>query len=206
MAAAEKRETMPLVDAGATALVPALILLAAAVVITASRIDAALNRGDGEKLFWVGMTGLLTALLALAWAISGSPSSGPWLGAASLAGAALAVWWVRRRHQRRLAARVREERRRRISAIERRHDAVLLSWSSYELDGWKALEKPGLADAHKPETKHLIGAMRTAAALRPADDGGGLAEKDITDYGTAVAQLEEAWEHAEDTAGGGQAA
>ena len=53
---------MPQVDAGAGFLVTALILMVAAVALTAFRVDAALDRGDGEKLFWIGFTGLLAAL------------------------------------------------------------------------------------------------------------------------------------------------
>ena len=198
---------MPLVEAGATALVPALILLAAALGITAVRVDAALARGDGEKGFWVGLTGLLTALLAVVWAVAGSPRSGPWVGLASIAGAAGAFWWIRTRRRQRVNARKREEQRRRIAAATHRHDSVLLSWSSYELDAWKALEKPGMGNADRAESKALMRAMKAAAALRPQEEAPvEMNEKELADYETAVAGLEEAWGIAEDSAGGGRAA
>lgn len=188
-------------------LVPALLLMIGAMVATASRIDAALARQDGEKLFWVGLTGSLTALLAVAWAVAGSPRSGPWVGLAAVLGAAGAVRWVQVRHRRRKEARRQEARRQQIAALELRHDVVLKSWSSYELDGWKALEKPGLSDADKAETKNLMRAMKSAAALRPLSDASGaLDEARIRDYGAAVAGLEKAWASAEASAGGGQAA
>lgn len=198
---------MPLVEAGTTALVPALMLLAAAVIVTAARVDAALERGDGEKGFWIGLTGLLTALLAIVWAVAGSPQSGPGVGLASIAGAAGAVWWIRVRQRRRVTARRREDRRRRIAAATRRHDSVLVSWSSYELDGWKALEKPGIGNADRVESKALMRAMKAAAALRPHEEGPAeMNEKEMADYETAVAGLEEAWGEAEKSAGGDQAA
>lgn len=198
---------MPLVEAGTTALVPALILLAAAVIVTAARVDAALERGDGEKLFWVGLTGLLTALLAIVWAVAGSPQSGPWVGLASMVGAAGALWWIRVRQRRRVTARKREDRRRRIAAATRRHDSVLVSWSSYELDAWKALEKPGIGNVDRVESKALMRAMKAAAALRPHEEkSADMNEKEMADYESAVAGLEEAWEDAENSAGGGRAA
>ncbi|MBO0896797.1 hypothetical protein [Arthrobacter sunyaminii] len=198
---------MPLIDAGGSMLVPALLLMIAAMILTAARIDAALARGDGEKLFWVGLTGSLTALLAVAWAVAGSPGSGPWVGLATVGGAAGAVRWVQVRHRQRKAARQQDARRQQIAALERRHDAVLKSWSSYELDGWKALEKPGLTDAARPETKNLMRAMKSAAALRPPVEGSGAVDdENIRDYGTAVAGLENAWVSAESSAGGGHAA
>ncbi len=188
-------------------LVPALLLMIAAMVVTASQVDAALAREDGEKLFWVGLTGFLTAVLAVAWAVAGSPGSGPWVGLAAVAGAFAVVRWVQVRHRRRKETRRREARRRRIEALELRHDAVLRSWSSYELDEWKALEKPGLSDTAKPETRNLMRAMKSAAALRPlTEDSGPVDDARIRDYGTAVAGLEEAWVSAEASAGGGQAA
>ena len=198
---------MPLIDAGASTLLPALVLLIAALAVTAFRVDAALARGDGEKIFWVGLTGSLTALLAVAWAVAGSPGSGPWVGLAAVLGASGAAGWVRMRHRRREEARSQKARRQRMAALERRHDEVLRSWSSYELDGWKALEKPGLSDAAKPETKDLMRAMKSAAALRPREEEpGSLGDAEIREYGTAVARLEEAWTSAEASAGGGQAA
>ena len=196
---------MPLVDAGESALIPALILMAAALAFTAFRVDAALSRGDGEKLFWIGFTGLLTTLLAIAWAVSGNPGSGPWVGAAALAGAAGAGGWVQVRHRRRGAARLQAGRREKTAEIERRHDAVLRSWSSYELDVWKAVEKPGLGDASKPETKTLMRAMKSAAALRPAGASAHVPDdREISEYGAAVDGLEKAWECAEASADGGQ--
>ncbi|MCC3266249.1 hypothetical protein [Arthrobacter gengyunqii] len=198
---------MPLIDAGASMLIPALVLLIAALAVTAFRVDAALARADGEKIFWVGLTGSLTALLAVAWAVAGSPGSGPWIGLATVIGVSGAAAWVQVRHRRRQAARRQKARRQRVAALERRHDAVLRSWSSYELDGWKALEKPGLSDTAKPETKDLMRAMKSAAALRPLEEGAGLVDdEEIKDYGAAVARLEKAWTSAEASAGGGQAA
>ena len=194
---------MPLVDAGASILVPALILMAAAIAVTAFRADAALSRSDGEKLFWTTFTGLLTTLLVLVWAVAGSPGSGPWMGLAAAAGAAGAAWRVHRRHRRRGEARRREDRAQRIAAIERRHDAVLRSWSAYELDGWKALEKPGLTDAARGETRILMRAMKSAAAHRPLEGRSAFLEGDqIRNYAAAVTGLEKAWESAEASAGG----
>lgn len=197
---------MPHVDVGAGFLIPALILMAAALALTAFRVDAALARGDGEKLFWIGFTGLLAALLAVAWAVGSDPGAGPWIGLLAVAGAAGAAAWVQVRNRRRMEGRVREESRRRIAALERRHDEVLLSWSSYELDEWKAVEKPGLKDGTKPETKTLMRAMKAASALRPVEGtDAALNEAELGNYAAAVAGLEKAWERAEATAGGGRA-
>lgn len=197
---------MPQVDASAGFLIPALILMAAALALTAMRVDAALERGDGERLFWISFTGLLTALLAVAWAVAGNPGARPWVGLVAVAGAAGAAGWVRVRSRRRREERLRNERGRRIAALERRHDAVLLSWSSYELDDWKALERPGLKDASRPETKSLMQAMKAAAALRPQPAVSDLAESELDSYEAAVAGLEQAWENAETSAGDGRAA
>lgn len=198
---------MPLVDAGSGFLIPALVLLVAALVLTAFRVDAALARNDGENLFWIGLTGLLTALLAVAWAVGGNPETGPWIGLLAVAETAGAGAWVRVRNRRRRDNRRLEEHRQRMAALQRRHDAVLLSWSSYELDDWKAVEKPGLKDPAKPETKALMRAMKAAAVLRPVGDSAGARSgADLNSYGDAVAALEKAWESAEATAGGGQAA
>jgi hypothetical protein len=197
---------MPQVDASAGFLIPALILMAAALALTAMRVDAALERGDGERLFWISFTGLLTALLAVAWAVAGNPGARPWVGLVAVAGAAGAAGWVRVRSRRRREDRLRNERGRRIAALERRHDAVLLSWSSYELDDWKALERPGLKDASRPETKSLMQAMKAAAALRPQPAVSDLAESELDSYEAAVAGLEQAWENAETSAGDGRAA
>jgi hypothetical protein len=197
---------MPQVDASAGFLIPALILMAAALALTAMRVDAALERGDGERLFWISFTGLLTALLAVAWAVAGNPGARPWVGLVAVAGAAGAAGWVRVRSRRRREERLRNERGRRIAALECRHDAVLLSWSSYELDDWKALERPGLKDASRPETKSLMQAMKAAAALRPQPAVSDLAESELDSYEAAVAGLEQAWENAETSAGDGRAA
>lgn len=201
---------MPHVDAGIGLLVPALVLMAAAVGLTAVGVDAALARRDSETLFWVGLTGLLTLLLALAWVAAQSTWAAPWVGLAAVAGTAGASLWVARRQRRRQLSRHRKELHGRIKDLERRHDAVLLSWSSYELDAWKAVEKPGLADLEKPETKGLMRAMREAASLRPGDGAPGAAgvgsEAGLDAYALAVTRLEEAWQTAEDSAGDGRAA
>lgn len=198
---------MPQVDVSAGFLIPALILMAAALALTAVKVDAALDRGDGEKLFWIGFTGTLTALLAVAWAVAGNPGAGPWVGLAAVAGAAGAGYWVQVRNRRRREDRKRNERGRRIAELERRHDAVLVSWSSYELDDWKALERPGLRDTSRPETKSLMRAMKNAAALRPPETAAADLDEPLLDsYGAAVSELEQAWENAETSSGGGQAA
>lgn len=198
---------MPYLDVGTGMLVPALILMAAALGLTAIGVDAALARRDSERLFWVGFTGLLTALLAVAWAAAESSAAAPWVGLLAVAVGAGAAGWVGRRERRRRAARLQAEFRGRIQALERRHDAVLLSWSAYETDAWKAVEKPGLTDLARPETKGLIRAMKAAAVLRPHD--GAAAEPAgarVDDYASAVEGLERAWKTAEETAGGGRAA
>ena len=198
---------MPQADAGAGFLVTALILMVAAVALTAFRVDAALDRGDGEKLFWIGFTGLLAALLAVAWAVAGNPGAGPWIGLAAVGTAAAAGGWVQVRHRRRMQDRMRSERAQSIAALERRHDAVLLSWSSYELDEWKAEEKPGLKDPARPETKSLMRAMKAAAALRPLEGGAAaLDEAELDSYAAAVAGLEQAWAGAEAAGGDNRAA
>lgn len=198
---------MPQIDAGAGFLVPALILMAAALALTAFRVDAALARGDGEKLFWIGFTGLLAALLAVAWAVADTPGARPWIGLAAVAAAAGAAGWVRARHRRRVEDRKRRELAQAVTALERRHDAVLLSWSSYELDEWKAQEKPGLKDPANPETKSLMRAMKAAAALRPLDGAAAAPEKaELDKYAAAVAGLEQAWAGAEASGGDNRAA
>ncbi|WP_461169818.1 hypothetical protein [Arthrobacter sp. Z1-15] len=197
---------MPQVDAGAGFLVTALIIMAAAFALTAFRVDAALDRGDGEKLFWIGFTGLLAALLAVAWAVAGNPGAGPWIGLAAVAGAGGAAGWVQARHRRRVQDRLRNERARAVAALERRHETVLLSWSSYELDEWKAEEKPGLKDPARPETKSLMRAMKAAAALRPLEGAAEAPGAELDKYAAAVAGLEQAWAAAEAAGGDDRAA
>ena len=202
-----KEGPMPQVDMSAGFLLPALILMAAALGLTAIKVDAALGRGDGEKLFWIGFTGMLTALLAVAWAAASNPGARPWVGLAAVAGAVGAGCWVQARNRRRRENRKRNERRRHIADLERRHDAVLLSWSSYELDDWKALERPGLKDTSRPEIKSLMRAMKNAAALRPSQNAAPeVDESRLDSYGAAVSGLEQAWETAETSSGNSQAA
>ena len=198
---------MPYVDAGPGLLVPALILMAAALALTAVGVDAALARRDSETLFWVGLTGLLTLLLAVAWAAAESTWAAPWVGLAAVAGSAGASLWVVRRQRRRQLARHRKEVSGRIHELERRHDAVLLSWSSYELDEWKAEEKPGLKDPARPETKSLMRAMKAAAALRPLEGAAAALEQaELDRYAAAVAGLEQAWAGAAAAGGDNRAA
>ena len=179
-------------------LVAALLLLAGALGLTAFRLDAALARRDGERIFWVGFTGFLASLLALVWAVTESPAAAPWVSAGTVAVAGgAAVWLVRRARTRREAKRAAESRQR-AQPLTRRHDAVLLQWSSYELDPWKAAEKPGLLDVRRPETADFVRAMRTAGNLRPQAAEADL-DADLEGYANAVAALEGAWRTAEGT-------
>ncbi|MGW9404419.1 hypothetical protein ACWGQ2_10690 [Arthrobacter sp. NPDC055585] len=182
-------------DSGFLAALPALLLAAAAVGLTTPALDSALRREDGERLFWVGLTGGLAVVAAIAWAGLAAPGAAAVTGLLALGGSAGAWYWLARRNQARKRARVEKLRRRRIQALAQRREAVLLEWGSYELDPWKGAEFPGLTDVREKETSLLARAAREAlaaqeAALSAGDDAA------VARYGTAVGELEAAWDRA----------
>lgn len=173
----------------------ALLLAGVALAGTAVSIDSALRRGDSEQLFWGGFTGVLAVILTAVWAVSIRPADAPAVGLLVTAGAGAAGVWINRRQvRRRLAARQEAERRRRLE-LEGRHEAVLLRWSSYELDPFAALELPGIHDVRQDRTRQLVRAMKAAesARTRLVDGTGSDGE-----YEAAVRRLEEALAAAED--------
>ncbi|MBF4994696.1 hypothetical protein ITX31_11300 [Arthrobacter gandavensis] len=187
-------------DPGFPAGLPALLLAAAAMGLCAPALDTALRRQDGERLFWVGLTGGLTVVAAIAWAGLAAPGAGAVVGLLALCGSAGVWYWVDRRHRARKRARVEKIRRRRIDSLARRREAILLEWGSYELDPWKGAEFPGLTDVREKETSQLARAAREAMA---AHEAAGSVEADdaaVDRYGSAVDELEAAWERARDAA------
>ena len=186
-------------DSGFFAALPAFFLAAAALGLAVPAMDSALRREDGERLFWVGLTGGLTAVAAIAWAGLAAAGAGAVVGLLVLAGSAGAWYWLGRRQRARLSARARKLRDRRMAALHGRREAVLLEWSAYELDPWKAVEYPGLGDVREKETSLLARASRGALAAQEeaqaSDD-----EEALARYGTAVQELESAWEKAREAA------
>lgn len=187
-------------DSGFLAGLPALLLAAAAIGLTAPAIDSALRREDGERLFWVSLTGGLAVVAAIAWAGLAAPGAGAVVGLLALGGSAGAWYWVDRRHRARKRARVERLRRRRLETLASRREAVLLEWGSYELDPWKGVEYPGLTDVREKETSQLARAAREAAAAHEAAGAGDAGDSALERYGNAVAELETAWERARDAA------
>lgn len=187
---------MPGMDNGFLAAFPALLLAAAAVLLGVPAMDSALRRGDGERLFWIGLTGVLTAVAAVAWAGVSGPGAAAVTGLAVMAGSAAGGLWLRRRHVRRLAARRRKLRKTRIQALAQRRQAVLLDWSSYELDPWKGSEYPGISDVREVETSRLARAAAAAEAAQAAAESEPGNDEAVQLCASAVDQLEEAWEEA----------
>ncbi|WAP51885.1 hypothetical protein OL239_00475 [Arthrobacter sp. ATA002] len=69
------------------------------------------------------------------------------------------------------------------------------------------MEKPGLRDPAKPETKTLMRAMKAAAAVRPLEgEPAAPGDAELEEYAAAVAGLEKAWAGAEAAGGDGRAA
>ena len=181
-------------DAGFLAALPALLLAAAAVGLTAPALDAALRREDGERAFWTGLTGGLAVVAAIAWAGLAAPGAAAVVGVLALGGSAGAWYWLVRRDRARKRARLDKLRRRRVQALARRREAVLLEWGSYELDPWKGVEFPGLTDVREKETSLLARAAREALSAHEAAQAGD--DEDVARYGSAVSELEAAWERA----------
>lgn len=187
---------MPGMDSGFLAALPALLLAAAAVGLTAPALDSALRREDGERLFWVGLTGGLAVVAAIAWAGLAGPGAAAVVAAVALGGSAAAWHWVARRSRARKRARLEKLRSRRLESLSRRREAVLLEWGSYELDPWKGVDFPGLTDVRQRETSLLARAAREAAAAGQAAESPSGGEEALARYGMAVGELEAAWERA----------
>ena len=187
-------------DSGFLAALPALLLAAAAVGLTAPALDSALRRDDGERLFWVGLTGGLAVVAAIAWAGLTAPGAAAVVGVLALGGSAGAWYWVARRHRARKRARVEKLRRRSLQSLARRREAVLLEWGSYELDPWKGAEFPGLTDVREKETSQLARAAREATEAHEAAGSDAADDAAVERYGSAVGDLEAAWERAREAA------
>jgi len=187
-------------DGGFLAALPALLLAAAAIGFTAPALDSALRREDGERLFWVGLTGGLTVVAAVAWAGLAAPGAAAVAGLLALGGSAAAWYWLARRHRARKRARLRKLRSRRLDSLARRREAVLLEWGSYELDPWKGVEFPGLTDVREKETSQLARAAREALAAQEEAQSESGDDEAIARYGRAVGELETAWERAREAA------
>ncbi|CEA07080.1 hypothetical protein BN1051_00392 [Arthrobacter saudimassiliensis] len=186
--------------------IAALALMGGAAGGTAWLVEASLRRTgddeaeDAERLFWVGLTGALAMVLGAVWAVLVLPQLAPLAGAVLLASSGGAVWWTQRRRRALLAQRRRRLQRRRLDSLVERHEAVLEQWRSYELDPFKALERPGLTDVSQPLTSSLIRAMREAEGARSR----ALQEaSDQPSYARAVEALETAWRRLDGDAGPG---
>lgn len=186
--------------------IAALVLMGGAAGGTAWLAAASLRRTgddeaeDTERLFWVVLTGALGMVLGAVWAALVLPQLAPLAGAVLLASAGGAAWWTHRRRRALLAQRSRRLQRRRLDSLVERHELVLEQWRSYELDPFKALERPGLSDVSQPLTSSLIRAMREAEGAR----GRALEEaSDQPSYARAVEALETAWRRLDGDAGRG---
>lgn len=173
----------------------ALILLAGSAGASAWLVDSALRREDGERAFWGGFTGVMAIILCAVWAVLAAPALAPLAGVVLLVSTGAAGLWLRRRRLRRLRHRQEQLAQRRMAALDGRHRLVLSQWQAYELDPFKALERPELTDVTQPLTSSLIRAMRVAEQARdaalanPAEQGG---------YARAVERLEDAWRRLDD--------
>jgi len=183
-------------DGGLLAAIPAILLAAAAVLFTAPALDSALRRDDGERLFWVGFTGLLTAVLAVAWAGLAGTGAAAVTGLGLLAGSAGAWIWLRRRQRARKLARAEKAHSKQLNSLEQRRESVLREWSSYELDPWKGVDYPGLGDVREKATSRLARAARDALAAKEEAQFRPLDAAALGAYAAAVDHLEEAWEAA----------
>ena len=187
---------MPGLDGSFLAAIPAILLAVAAVLVSVPALDTALRRDDGERLFWVGFTGLLTGILAVAWAGMAGTGAAAATGLVLVAGSAAAWIWLRRRHRARKQARAERIFAKRLHSLDRRREAVLREWSSYELDPWKGLEYPGLGDVRQAETSRLARASRDALTAQEAAQAPSREASALGTYAAAVDRLEEAWEAA----------
>ena len=191
-----KGGVMPGADGSFLAAIPAILLAVAAVLFTAPALDAALRRDDGERLFWVGFTGLLTGILAVAWAGLAGTGAAAATGLVLVAGSAATWIWLRRRHRARKQARAERIWLKRLHGLDHRREAVLREWSSYELDPWKGIEYPGLGDVRQAETSRLARASRDALAAQEVAQSLSRETDALGAYAAAVDRLEEAWQAA----------
>lgn len=88
------------------------------------------------------------------------------------------------------------------NTIAERHQDVLVKYSSYETDLWKALNYPALHDVEVETTSDFLSAMRDAESVKKAtqDKKQSLTEDLRTKYEHAVSHLESAFTAAENKA------
>ncbi|MDM7991006.1 hypothetical protein [Arthrobacter sp. zg-Y877] len=179
-----------------------ILLLVLALTAGAAGIDRALRAGDGENLFWAGLTAFLAVLLIAAWASTATDAGAAAAGSVVVGGSIAAALWVARRDRRRRLIREDRQVQAELHAVAARHEEVLARWRAYELDPWLAAEHPQLLDVRAPETRNFIRALKAAEQLRPE---AGKAS-DAAAYAQAVGRLEDSFRRAETAAGGGRAA
>lgn len=182
-----------------------LILAVLVVAVSAATVWLCATRphreNDPDAAFWYAFTGLCVLLPMILIPATASKASS--LGLLAVAAtSALATHHVARR--RRLVAEAEHSRTvaaDAIAAVAETHRALLARWSRYELDPAAAIDYPAMTDVRVPETRSLIRAV-TAAAMRQRAAVQGSAQDDgVAGYRHSVAELAEALETAEITAG-----
>lgn len=178
----------------------AVVVIGLLIALTAVAVSRSLATDqDRDGVFWYGFTGGFACLGAITGAMVLVPETAALTGLTGMLGVGMAAGWVWRGEQERASRRRRRSVEEARSALRARHESVLQRWVSYELDPAVAIDYPDMTDLKQPETAHLVRAMRKAAVLREqADtDDDGVAP----DYGSAVTDLEAAFEAAERAAG-----
>jgi hypothetical protein len=178
----------------------AVVVICALTALTSVAVSRGLERDqDRDGIFWTGFTGGFACLGAMTGAMVVIPETAAITGLTGLLGVGMAAGWVWRGEQERGARRRRQMVEREWAALRARHESVLQRWVSYELDPAVAIDYPAMTDLKQAETALLVRAMRRAAVLREqaetADDA------DAPAYESAVAELEAAFEAAEQAAG-----
>lgn len=178
----------------------AVVVICALIALTALTVSRTLATDeDRDGVFWYGFTGGFACLGAITGAMVLIPETAAVTGLAGMLGIGMAGGWVWRGEQERAKRRRRRSVEEARAALRSRHESVLQRWVSYELDPAIAIDYPDMTDLKRPETAHLVRAMRKAAVLREqvdTDDDGA-----APGYESAVADLEAAFEKAERAAG-----
>lgn len=194
---------MSLLTLGSLSVVVMLVILTTAVTVWLVKTRPPLEN-DPDTIFWyifAGLCVLMPAILITAFWNS-------W-AALTLAVLACATWKAAERaisgHLRKRTAQIAQTlRETEHTALARRHKAVLIRWSRYELDPGAAIDFPNMNNIRYPETSALVKAAAVAERHKNAPPN--KAENSATaapignDYLSAIIALEAAFTCAEEAA------